>query len=103
MRSLSIQQLSLCLLCVQNDFALINSFTPTSRPQISLQYSSTSLGNNRKTFLKMSSKEKTDGGEDGNVESGMSFEDATDALREQEEKERQATRGAMFEEVGCIH
>ena len=47
----------------------------------------------------MSSKEKTDGEGEGNVETGMSFEDATDALREAEEKERQASRGAMFEEV----
>ena len=54
-------------------------------------------------YLQLSSKssdqeQKTDGGDDS-AESGMSFEDATDALREAEEKERQASRGAMFEEV----
>ncbi len=45
---------------------------------------------------------KEDEGKGSAAPSGMSFEDATAALKDQEDAERAAARGAMLEEVS-IH
>lgn len=61
---------------------------------------------NNAFFLQMSSNNDDDDVKQGDSkiasdkqEVGMSFDEATAALKEQEDKERAAARGAMFEEV----
>ena len=61
---------------------------------IKAKFATTSTTN---TFsLQMSSKSEQD---EENADVGMSFDEATAALAEEEDKERAASRGAMYEEV----
>ena len=109
------QPLSTFILLLQNlvlinSFSLMSTTSTTKSNQLQRpisQYTSNNYNHKHSkiSFLQMSSKNdqeeiKKDQGEDEEeAATGMSFQDATDALREQEEQERAANRGAMFEEV----
>ena len=92
---------------------------PTSKPTTTTMMTTMMMKNKKYTkgtsFLQMSSSQDNNDNEEQNDDEmennnntimneniGMSFDEATAALKEQEDKERAAARGAMFEEVSFI-
>jgi preprotein translocase subunit SecE len=90
--------LLLTILDSANGFTLFTPTTTTTTNQLQHSRSASRNYRNNASFLNMASDDQGESKTEDDANSGMSFEDATAALKDQEDAEKAAARGEMLKE-----